>query len=443
MKIAILGFGDQGYSAYRYWNTPENKITICDKKASLELPSDVSKQLGEDYLSNLDEFDLIVRSPSILPEDIANKNTAGILNKVTTVTNEFFKVCPTKNIIGVTGTKGKGTTSTLITEMLKASGKNVHLGGNIGTPPLDLLEGAGAFKRDSVQNIQPDDWVVLELANFQLIDLKYSPHIAVCLMVAPEHLDWHNDEQHYYASKKNLFKYQSSSDVTIYFSGNSLSEQISSGGNGQKIPFYKKPGATIENNNLVINDQVICSTEDFKLPGKHNWQNICAATTAFWYIDKNVEAIRSVVTSFDGLPYRLELVKEVRGVKYYNDSFGTTPETAKVAVEAFPEQKILILGGSDKGSDYSKLAEAVAKNKVKKVLLIGSTAEKIKNELQSAGYTDYINGGKTMDEIVKNAQEASGDGDIVLFSTASASFDMFKNYQDRGDQFSQAVKTLS
>lgn len=433
MKIAILGYGEQGRSAYDYWKKPENEITICDKNTELEIPLYANKQLGEHYLKNLGKFDLVVRSPSVAPEDIVKNNTTEISEKVTSVTNEFFKVCPTKNIIGVTGTKGKGTTSSLIAEMLKASKKRVHLGGNIGTPPLDLLK----------NDIKESNWVVLELANFQLIDIKHSPHIGVCLMIVPEHLDWHPDERHYYDSKKPLFKHQAENDFAVYFSENDLSKEITSVGKGRKIPYYEKPGAIIENNSLVIDGQTICSINDFKLPGEHNWQNICAAATAFWQIESNIEVIKKVVTSFSGLPYRLELVREVDGVKYYNDSFGTAPETAQVAIKAFSEPKILILGGSDKGLSFSGLAKTVSENNVKKVLLIGLMAGKIREEFEKAGYKDYIPGGENIDEIVQNAQKAAEPGDVVLFSTACASFDMFKNYKDRGDKFNRAVIELS
>lgn len=432
MKIAILGYGEQGRSAYEYWKSTENEIAVCDKNPEINLPHDVRQSLGNDYLDNLDRFDLIVRSPGVSPEEIIENNSAEILEKVTSVSNEFFKVCPTKNIIGVTGTKGKGTTSALIADMLESAGKRVHLGGNIGTAPFELLK----------NSIQTEDWVVLELANFQLIDLTYSPHIAVCLMIVPEHLDWHPNEKHYYESKKTLFKLQSENDYAVYFSKNALSKEIASAGNGQKIPYYQKPGAVIENKNLVIDDKIICPVTNFKIPGEHNWQNICAAATAFWQIENNPEAIEKAVTSFSGLPYRLEMVRELNGVKYYNDSFGTTPETAQVAIDAFSEPKILILGGSDKGSDYSKLAKTVADSNVKKVLLIGKTAEKIRSELDKAGYKDYVDGGESIDEVVQNAKSAAESGEIVLFSTACASFDMFKNYKDRGDKFTRAVNSI-
>jgi UDP-N-acetylmuramoylalanine--D-glutamate ligase len=432
MKVAILGYGLQGESAYTYWNKPGNEITVCDQNESLKLPKDAKKQLGSSYLQNLDQYDLIVRSPAIHPRDIAAANTPEILAKVTSVTNEFMKTSPSKNIIGVTGTKGKGTTSTLITKILEAAGKKVHLGGNIGTPPLDLLK----------NGIQPDDWIVLELANFQLIDLKISPHIAVCLMVVPEHLDWHEDHTEYIAAKQQLFLHQTKDDAAVYYSENEDTKKVVSVSAALKIPYMQAPGATVDNGAITIGDNAICKLDELKLLGRHNWQNVCAAVTTVWQIVQDQEAIRSVLTTFTGLEHRLELVRELNGVRYYDDSFGTTPETAIVALEAFEQPKVIILGGSDKGADYYDLAKAVKANNVRKVILIGKTADKIGAELRSAGFNEIVAGGSTMKEIVKNTQAATKSGDIVLLSTASASFDMFKNYKDRGEQFKAAVTTL-
>ena len=220
MKIAILGFAGQGQSSFEYWNTQENELTICDRDEKIVIPHGAKAILGPTYLKNLSQFDLIVRTPIVHPRDIiaSNPENPNILDKVTSNTNEFFRVCPSKNIIGVTGTKGKGTTSTLIAAILEAVGEKVHIGGNIGTPPLELLKGG----------IEPDDWVVLELANFQLIDLKYSPKIAVCLMVVPEHLDWHEDMEEYIAAKQQLFINQSQKDIAIYYADNEDSESIAS-----------------------------------------------------------------------------------------------------------------------------------------------------------------------------------------------------------------------
>lgn len=433
MKVAILGFGAQGQSALEYFGQAGHEVTVCDQNESLKLPDGVASKLGPDHLSGLDAFDLIVRSPIVHPCNIAAANSPEILDKVTTVTNEFFKVCPTKNIIGVTGTKGKGTTSTLITKMLEASGRRVHLGGNIGTPPLEMLK----------NNIQPDDWVVLELANFQLIDLKYSPQIAVCLMVVPEHMDWHKDVNEYIEAKQQLFKWQTENDKAIYYGLNPASEHIARASKGQITPYMKDPGADVIDNKVVIDGQTTCDTGEIKLLGKHNWQNVCAAVTAVWQITQDVEAIRGVITSFTGMEHRLEFVRELDGVKYYDDSFGTTPETAIVAIQAFMEPRVLILGGSDKGANFDELAKVVSEYSVKHVIAIGDTADSIISALEKQGYSNVTTGLMTMHDIVGAARAQATSGDVVLLSTACASFGMFKNYQDRGEQFKSAVNSLS
>lgn len=433
MKVAILGYGKQGKSAYNYWSRDsENDITICDRMSDLELPFNVHTKLGNDYLADLDQFDVIVRSPSIHPRDIITANSPAILRKVTSVTNEFLRVCPSKHIIGVTGTKGKGTTSSLIAKMLEAANFRVHIGGNIGTPPLDLLK----------EDIMADDYVVLELANFQLIDTQYSPHIGVCLMVVPEHLDWHPDVKEYYASKKQMFVWQTTDDIAIYYAKNEISREIASAGNGKKIPYMTLPGAEIINGNLIIDNQVICKTNEIKLLGEHNQQNACAAVTAVWNITQNVDAISSVLTSFSGLPHRLEFVGTVNVVDYYDDSFGTTPETTIVALQAFSQPKVVILGGSDKGSSYDELAKVVKSSNVQRAVLIGEQYTRIRAALEDAGYTDLVSGGSTMTDIVKTAKSVADAGSVVLLSPGCASFDMFKNYEDRGDQFKAAVQLL-
>jgi UDP-N-acetylmuramoylalanine--D-glutamate ligase len=432
MKIAIVGYGKQGFSAYQYWRA-DNEITLRDKELIVNPSSNVEIQCGANYLENLNDFDLIIRSPKVHPRDIVAANGEAILQKVTTNTNEFFSVCPTTNIIAVTGTKGKGTTCTLITKMLEESGKQVHLGGNIGTPPLDLL----------AENIVKEDYVVLELANFQLIDLKYSPHIAVCLMVVPEHLDWHSDMNEYVYAKQQMFAHQTANDIAIYFAGDERSRTIASLSVGHLVPYYKDPGAIVEDSQIKIANQTICQVSDLKLLGRHNWQNVCAAVTAVWQETQDIKAMRSVLTTFSGLPHRLELVRELNGVKYYDDSFGTTPETAIVAIQAFEQPKIVILGGSDKGSDYSILAREVAKSNIRKVILIGEMAETIKAELVKAGFNNFMVSGDNIVVIVALAQAEAQDGDVVLLSTACASFDMFTNYEERGERFKEAAASLS
>lgn len=433
MQIAILGYGSQGQAAYQYWNAPDNHITICDRNRSIDLPDGVGVQLGDNSLASLGHFDLIIRSPSVHPADIVAANSPAIMRKVTTVTNEFMRVCPTKNIIGVTGTKGKGTTATLITKMLEAAGERVHLGGNIGTPPLELLK----------NNIKKDDWVVLELANFQLIDLKTSPPVAVCLMVTNEHLNWHKNMDEYVTSKQQMFRWQEPGDIAIYYAANDLSKKIASVSNGKKIPYMQEPGAYVKNGVITIDDQPICKTAELKLLGKHNWQNACAAATAVWQIKKDAGAIAGVLKSFGGLEHRLELVRELNGVRYYDDSFGTTPETAIVAIQAFDQPKVVILGGSDKGADYDELAKVIKQNDVRHAVVIGETGPAIEQALKAIGFDQVTKGGENIQQIVAIAARLAQPGDVVLLSTGSASFGMFKDYKERGEQFKKTVLALS
>jgi UDP-N-acetylmuramoylalanine--D-glutamate ligase len=434
MKIAILGFGMQGRAAYEYWRDG-NEITVCDENEELAVPAGVPSQLGQDYLKGLDGFDLIVRSPSIYPRDITAANSPAILEKVTTVTNEFFRVCLTRNIIGVTGTKGKGTTSTLIAKMLEADGKRVHLGGNIGTPPLDLLK----------DTIRPDDWVVLELANFQLIDLKYSPHIAVCLMVVPEHLDWHGDEDEYFGAKMQLFRYQTPDDSAIYYAADPTSQRIAATSPGSKIPYLSPPGAVVNNGSISIDGQTICRTNELKLLGQHNWQNVCAAVTAVWQVTQNVEALRSVLTSFSGLPYRIEFRREQGGVRYYNDSFAASPHAPIAAIEAISGKKVVIIGGFDRGLDLDDLAAAFHRlqHQIRRILLVGASAPRTAAVLKQHGFTNFtLSNADKMATIVAEATGLADKGDAVVLSPGFASFDMFKNFEDRGQQFNEAVENL-
>jgi UDP-N-acetylmuramoylalanine--D-glutamate ligase len=430
MKIAIVGYDTEGRVSFEYFAAGDNELTICDENPTLLVPPNVASVLGETYLDNLDRFDLVVRTAGLQPSKILAKNP-GIESKITSLINEFFKASPTRNIIGVTGTKGKGTTSTLITLMLEAAGKDVYLGGNIGVPPLSFLS-----------KLTADSWVVLELSSFQLIDLQQSPHIGVCLMVVPEHLNWHDDMSEYVEAKKQLFAHQSSEDRAVYYPENDLSKQISAVGAGQKIPYYASPGAYVHDGTITIDGQNICKTDELKLLGAHNWQNICAAVTAIWQDTQDIDAMRSVLTTFTGLPHRLELVRELHGVRYYDDSFGTTPETAIVAMQAFTQPEIVILGGRGKGIPFDELAVAVAKHRPKKVITIGEAADEITEKLRTAGYTEIVPGGDTILEIVQQAQLLTAPGDVVLLSTACASFDMFKNYKERGELFKEAVQSL-
>lgn len=446
-----MGFDTDGRVSYDYFSRQGHEISIRDGQQKPDVPPGAEAIFGESYLDGLDAFDLIIRTSGMHPRTILDRYP-GLSGKLTTSVNEFIKLSPTANIIGVTGTKGKGTTSTLITRMLEANsslkhGGVVRLGGNIGLPPLSFID-----------ELDADSWVVLELSSFQLMDFDQAPHIAVCLMIAPEHLDWHADKEEYYTAKEQLFARQGTADVAVYYHDNPMSKRIAGAGQAQKVPYYHSPGAeVVEDENgswIIIDGTEVCHTEELKLLGRHNWQNVCAAVTAVWYAclqvcgtdqpaqRPDVAAMRQVLTSFSGLEHRLELVSELDDVRYYDDSFGTTPETAIVALQAFQQPKVIILGGSDKGAQYDDLALAVQDNNVRTVLLIGDQAPRIQAALEAVGFNAFQPGGDTMQAIVANARQAAQPGDVVLLSTGCASFGMFQNYKDRGEQFKQAVQNL-
>ncbi|HET8670794.1 MAG TPA: UDP-N-acetylmuramoyl-L-alanine--D-glutamate ligase, partial [Candidatus Saccharimonadales bacterium] len=313
MDIAIIGYARDGQAGLHYWKSQGANVTVCDQRLDIVVPSGVATKLGPDHLKGLGSFDLIVRTSGLNPKLITEKNP-GTEGRITTVINEFLRVCPTKNVIGITGTKGKSTASTLIARMLEATGKHVVLGGNIGIPALELLP-----------EVTPESWVVLEMSSYQLSDIQYSPHIGVCLMMAPEHLNWHDDLEDYIDAKKHMFTYQKPNDIAIYYADNETSHAIASVSPGKKIPYCSEPGAYIEDAKIIIDLQEICSVNELKLLGKHNQQNACAAVTAVWQVVKDAAAVRSVLTTFTGLPHRLDLVRDVDGVHYYNDSFASAP----------------------------------------------------------------------------------------------------------------------
>lgn len=432
MKVAIVGYGLEGRVSFDYFSKLGHDITICDENPNTETPSGTSSQLGETWDNNLDKFDVIMRTAGLNPNKIL-KNNPAVAPKITTAVNEFLKNCPTKNIIGITGTKGKGTTSTLTAKMLEKAGKKVWLAGNIGRSPLEFID-----------EIKAEDYVVLELSSFQLCDVQHAPHTMVCLMVVPEHLDWHGDLDDYLKAKKQVFSKQTSDDIAIYFSENERSREIASVSKGKLIPFFQKPGAYIEKDNVVINGQVICSVKDIRLLGKHNWQNVCASITAVWQFTQDQTACKEVIETFSGLQFRLTKERVVNDVTYYNDSFGTTPETASVAIQAFTKPLVLITGGSDKGVGFDGMADAIANSTVHSVIAIGDTGPKIADLVrQKSDKIAIIEGLENMEEIVNKARDISKPGDVVLLSCGSASFGLFKDYKDRGSQFSQAVAKLA
>jgi UDP-N-acetylmuramoylalanine--D-glutamate ligase len=443
MKVAILGYDVDGRSSADYWHKKGAEITVCDQKTDIQVPDFASSKLGPDYLKNLDEFDVLVRTPGLHPSQItkANADNPDILKKVTTSINEFFEHCQVP-IIAVTGTKGKGTTCTLIYKILQAGGKKAYLGGNIGQNPLDFLN-----------EITNDAWVVLELSNFQMIDFKYSPKIGVCLMIAPEHQDWHNNVGEYFSAKENLFARQTKNDLLVYNANNEITLRVIEPSQAEKIPYFvpeedEEPG--VKNGSYVVKDTIfmvdkpVCKTSDVALLGRHNLENVCAAIATTWkLINGNQELITKVLQDFKGMEHRLELVREVGGVKYYNDSFATTPEATLAAIKSFKEPKVLILGGHDKGASFYELANEITNSSsIRQVIAIGETGEKFIDLLNDRGFDKITLGGNTMQSIVNAAKNTAQPGDVVLLSTACASFGLFKNYKDRGNQFKDVVNSL-
>ncbi len=447
MNIALLGYGEQGRSAYEYWSNEDNTITICDRDEDLKIPDDAKSKLGSDYLNNLDEYDLLIRTPALHPREIVvnNPENPNILDKVTTVTNEFFKVCKAP-IIGVTGTKGKGTTSTLITRILEAAGNTVHLGGNIGIPPLDLLK----------NDIKESDIVVLELANFQLIDLVHSPHIGVCLMITEEHLNWHKDLYEYTTAKRQMFVSQTHEDLAIYNALNIYSEEIATASISSQKMTYEVPdegvdpqfqdGVYVEGSHIKLRGKTVCSIHDVKLLGRHNLQNVCAAIAATWeIIDRDSHPIKEALKDFTGLPNRLEPVRTLEKVTYYNDSFASAPGALMAALDAIEQPKVLIVGGYDRFLDLTDLTTSFTKHEkdIRKVLLIGASAKRVAEACEAVNFTNFeISEAATMKTIVKTATKLTKEGDAVILSPGFASFDMFKNFEDRGNQYRKSVEAL-
>ena len=432
MRIAIAGFGIEGRSNYAYFRRvfPDAEVVIVDEHNLLEnLPSEVDAILGDDAFSQLNDFDMVVRTAGLPPRKIV---TTG---KIWSATNEFFARCAEKDItiIGVTGTKGKGTTSSLIASILRVAGKTVHLVGNIGVPALEVLS-----------QIKPGDIVVYELSSFQLWDLERSPQIAVVLMIEPDHLDVHADFTEYILAKSRITRFQNASDRVIYHPTNRYSQSIagSSDGRKQRYGAIEDGGVYVAENTFFVQKNAICGVDTLHLAGVHNWENACAAISAVLAVapDATNGQIATGLSSFKGLSHRLKLIAEVRGVKYYDDSIATTPGSAIAALRAFDAPKIIILGGSDKGASYDEVI-TVAKETGARVIAVGQTGQIIYELCQQQGVTVEREEG-LMHAVVERASRTATPGSVVILSPASASFDQYTSYVDRGNQFIEAVNNL-
>ena len=438
-KIAVLGLGVSNRPLVRLLLDFGCQVTGCDKTPREKLDGEVLElekagcalHVGENYLDGV-EADVVFRTPGMHP---ANPAIQALVSRGAQVTSEmevFFEVCPC-TILAVTGSDGKTTTTTLVSEMLKAEGKTVWLGGNIGTPLLPLA-----------RQMKPSDFAVVELSSFQLMDMKRSPARAVITNLAPNHLDIHKDMAEYVEAKTNIFRYQDENGILILNADNPITAAFR--GNGKTLFFSRQKEADV-----CLADGVICrhgekvlKTSEILIPGVHNVENYMAAIAM---VDGLVsdETIRQVARTFGGVEHRIELVRVKDGVRFYNDSIASSPSRTIAGLRSFPEKVILIAGGYDKHIPYDVLGPEICAH-VKKLFLGGATGEKIRQAVISCPEYDpkalEITDCGSFEPAVRAAAAAAKAGDVVLMSPASAAFDQFKNFMVRGDFYKKLVKEL-
>lgn len=458
-KVGIAGVGVSNVPAIKYLTNLGAKVTAMDKNVNLlqdniELKDlNVEYILGEKYIDDLTRFDIVLRSPGIRPFLPSIEKAIELGVKVTSEIELLIDLCPCK-IIGVTGSDGKTTTTTLASMFLKEAGFKVWTGGNIGKPLFSNIE-----------DINEEDIVVLELSSFQLMTLKKSPDISIVTNISPNHLDYHRSYEEYIEAKANIFLNQNSKDSIVVLNADDdytekyieNIEKINIANNIvrdiRKFSIKKEidKGVYLSSGNIVSNingkKEIIENADNVKLVGIHNIANICAAASAVIHLT-GIEAISKVITTFGGVEHRMEMVKEINGVKWYNDSIGTSPSRTIAGLVSFDKKIILIAGGYDKNLSYDVLAKPII-DKVKILLLIGKTADKIeiavREELKHTSVENenieiiHLN---TLEECVELANSKTTNGDIVVMSPASASFDMYKNFEERGNHFKRLVNKI-
>ncbi len=449
-RVAVIGLGVSNLPLLEYLYNLSSKVTVFDDRTMEQIPKEVMNKIttygfefsfGENNLSKLVGFDLIFRSPSCMPtkKELVEEAKRGAI--VTSEIEMLMEMAPCK-IIGVTGSDGKTTTTSLIYEIAKKAGYNAYLGGNIGYPLFTKLE-----------QMQEDDIIVLELSSFQLMNMTVSPDISVITNVSPNHLNIHKDYEEYIEAKKNIFKNQKEDGILVLNYDNEITRECKKEANGKVIYFSSKEKL---DNGIIVDNEVIkecedrlrkhiINTKEIHLRGMHNYENVSAAiaaTKSFVDMDTIVEAVKN----FKGVSHRIELIRELDGVKWYNDSIGTSPTRTMAGLKSFEEEIVLIAGGYDKHLEYEPLAKPIV-DKVKALILIGQTSVKIREavekELQSQGKQLDIYQCNEFPQIVEVAREVAKSGQVVLFSPASASFDLFKNFEERGNTFKKLVNDLT
>lgn len=432
-KIAIIGLGVSNLPLLDYlYNLGCKDVVLFNDK---EISVDVSKYgyqvyEGDGYLDHLVGFDIIFRAPGCLPsqEELVREKERGAY--ITTEVEEVLKLSPAKTI-GVTGSDGKTTTTTLIDLVLRSNGYKTYLGGNIGVP---LFTKIGEMTKDDV--------VVLELSSFQLMDMDVSPDIAVITNISPNHLDKHKDYQEYIDAKKCIFK-NNDNGILVLNHDNEITSKFTSSREIRYFSRYEETNAFYVMNGMICyKGKEVFDTKKLHIRGVHNHENICACMSAV--IDMvDMEKSFQAISEFKGVEHRLEFVREVDGVKWYNDSVSSSPTRTIAGLNSYNERIVLIAGGYDKNLDYTPLARPIL-DKVSKLILFGATKNKIYDavmkEKSSEDIEIYVEDG--LDEVIARAREVAVPGEVVLFSPASASFDMFKNFADRGDKFKEKVRSL-
>ena len=449
-KVAIIGLGVSNLPLMEYLYEKKANVTVFDERDIESISKNIMDKIntygfsfnfGKEALKKLKGFNVIFRSPSCLPtrRELVDEANNGAI--VTTEVELLMKMCPCK-IVGVTGSDGKTTTTSLINAILKKAGYNTFLGGNIGTPLFTKLP-----------EMRPEDILVLELSSFQLMGMEISPDIAVITNITPNHLNIHKDYEEYIEAKKNIFKYQNEKGILVLNYDNEITRNCEKEAKGKVILFSSKN--KLDDGYIVDEDVIkecedkirkhILNVEDVILRGNHNYQNIAtaiAATSSLVDIDTAVEAIKE----FKPVEHRIEFIREIDGVKWYNDSASSSPSRTLSGINAFKEEIILIAGGYDKNLDYTPLAKPIIE-KVKSLILIGQTSCKIfdavKSELEKENKELDIHMCENLEETINLARKVAKAGQVVLFSPASASFDMFKNFADRGNQFKELVKKIN
>ena len=438
-KIAVLGLGVSNRPLVRLLLEYGCDVTGCDKTPREKLDQEVldlealgcKLSLGESYLDGV-EADVLFRTPGVHP---MNPAICALRDRGAQVTSEmevFFEVCPC-HTIAVTGSDGKTTTTTLISEMLKAAGKTVWLGGNIGTPLLPL-----------VRDMKEEDFAVVELSSFQLMDMERSPQRALITNLAPNHLDIHKDMEEYVQAKKNIFRFQDQNGLLILNADNDYTSQFRGNGRTEFFSRQGKAHVCIENGVICRDGEQVLPVEDILIPGVHNVENYMGAIAMVEGLVPD-EVIRKVAKTFGGVEHRIELVRIKDGVRFYNDSIASSPSRTIAGLRSFREKVILIAGGYDKHIPYDVLGPEICAH-VKKLYLGGATGPKIRAAVENCPAYDpgalEIHDCGTFDPAVRAAAASAEPGDVVLMSPASAAFDQFKNFMVRGEHYKKLVKEL-